>query len=481
MNLFRNFSIKTRLVLTFLISVLFPVAVFGYVNIANIQLSSTTTFFLCILSIVIAVLTALLVSSSIVGPLNIIHSSLQAFQIRKTSGELFDKGDDEVSEVANELNSLYSNWNQEVLALGKRQIKLDKENEKTTIRANFVDLQLQQTRSLLKVAQMLNTTFDFQSNCKAILDEAIKTVNVQWASILLIDREHNEMKVACVRGIERSLLDDLAEENYPSIRLKPHEGLAGLVIKDGLPLIANKGHKDPRFKQFREFSNRDEKVASLLCSPIKDKDGNIIGVLNLINRQVPPVFKNEDIPYASDLCTLASLVIERNKMYKNLFTDDRTGLSAYNVWKGYLEEEGSRSVRYCQPFSVVVFDVDKFRNLSNETNDDFSSNVLGSIGKTIGTLLRDCDTASSNQERFFCLLPNTDTAGAVFFAGRVKEAVEKDIYTFNNKDYKLTLSAGIATYSENVSDATNILKCAISAVNEAHKANGNRAVIFKNT
>ena len=479
MNLFRNITIKTRLVLTFLISVLFPVVVFGYVNISRIDVSPSTTFFLCIISVIIAIVTSLLVASSIVAPLQIIQSSLQAFAIRKTAGSLNDKGLDEISDVSSDLNRMYEEWNKEVINLGKRQIKLDKENEKTNVRANTIEAQLAQTRSLLSLAQELNITFDFQTNCKAILDEAIKTLNIQWGSIILLDREKNEMRVACVRGIEKSLLDDLALDNYPAIRLKPHEGLAGLVIKEGLPLIANKGHKDPRFKQFSEFNNRDEKVASLLCAPIIGKDGNILGVINLINRQIPPVFRNEDIPYAKDLCILAAIVIERNRMYKNIFTDALTNLLAHNVWLGYLEEEASRSHRYCQSCSVLIFDIDDFKTIADKTNEEFISNIIGECGKTIAGLLRDSDKASSNQERFFCLLPNTAAAGAVYFSGRVKEAIEAAHFKYNKKDYQLTLSVGISTYPDNIKDSKAILKSALQAVVNAHKAGGNRAVIYK--
>ncbi len=479
MNLFRNITIKTRLVLTFLIAVLFPVVVFGYIELSRIDVSHTTTFFLCIISIIIAIITALMVGASIIAPLQIIQSSLQTFAIKKSTTSINDKSLDEIADIAADLNKMYEEWNNEVVSLGKRQIRLDKENAKTTTRANTVESQLIQTRSLLSIAQELNITFDFQTNCKTILDEAIKTLNIQWASILLLDRENNEMKVACVRGIERSLLDDLSQENYPAIRLKPHEGLAGLVMKDGLPLIANKGHKDPRFKNFKEFNSKDEKVASLLCAPIIGKDENILGVLNLINRQVPPVFRNEDIPYAKDLCTLTSLVVERVRMYKKLFTDSLTSLLAYNVWVGYLEEEALRSHRYCQSCSVVVFDIDNFKKITERTNDEFATNIIGECGKLISSLLRDSDKASFNQERYFCLLPNTDTAGAIYFSGRVKESLESQEFTFTGKKIQITLSAGIATFPDNTKESKNLLNSAIQAVVNAHEAGGNRAVIHK--
>ena len=99
----------------------------------------------------------------------------------------------------------------------------------------------------------------------------------------------------------------------------------------------------------------------------------------------------------------------------------------------------------------------------------------------MAVLLRESDKASSNQERFFCLLPNTDAAGAIFFAGRVKESLEVLQFNFNRKKINIKLSAGIASYPENTKDSKDILKSAIQAVADAHKAGGNRAVIFKGT
>ncbi len=458
---------------------LLPVVIFIYVQYAGIAMTNATAFFVGVIAVINAMITSFLVASSIVSPIDMILHALQVFQTKKSAASISDNGQDEVAEVSFELNRIFSEWNQEIVSLGKRQFQQDKEQEKNQVLLTLNEQQLASTRSLLKVAQTLNTTFDFQSNLKAILDEAVSAMNVQWASILLINREKHEMTVACVRGVEKSLLDDLAEEDYPSIRLKPHEGLAGQVIKDGLPLIANKGFKDPRFKQFSEFKNKDEKVASLLCAPIVSSDGIVLGVMNLINRVVPPVFRNEDLPYVKDLCTLASLIIERNRMYSNLFVDELTGLSAHNVWKGYFAEESARAVRYAQMLSLVIIDIDDFKKIASETNAEFATQLNGTCGKVIARTLRDTDTASSVQERFFVLLPNTDLAGAVYLTGRIKEAIEKETLDFDGRRLTITVSAGIASYPETVTDVRDLMKASVQAASQAHDAGGNRATIHK--
>jgi len=476
-NLFRNFSIATRLFVTFLLVALFPVVIFLYVQLADIVISDATAIFVGLLALLNGLVTSILISGSLRTPIDKIIAALQAFQTRKSAASISDNASDELAEIASELNRVFTTWNQEIVSLGKKQFQQEKQVEQTEIQIGLTEKQLDQTRSLLKVAQTLNTTFDFQSNLKAILDEAILSMNVQWASILLINREKHEMTVACMRGVEKSLLDDLTDEEYPAIRLKPHEGLAGQVIKDGLPLIANKGFKDPRFKMFSEFRSKDEKVASLLCAPIVGGDGNVLGVMNFINRISPPVFRNEDLPYTHDLCTLAALVIERHKLYHNLFQDEATGLTAHNVWKGFLIEESARALRYAQLLSLMVIEIDGFKKLVDNSNADFGLEIINACGEIVARALRDTDTASSMQERFFMLLPNTDVAGAVFLAGRVKENLEKASFTFDGKKVSATVSAGIACYPETLQDPKNLMKSALSALSEARESGGNRAVI----
>ncbi len=481
MNLFRSFSIKLRILTTFVLSALLPIILFIYIQFTGIVVSDSVALFLGAVCLFVAIVSAILVSASIAFPIDSILSALKAFQTKKSAASVSDSGSDELSEVASELNRIFSEWNHDIVSMGKKQFQQSRDIEKNELQLSQAEKNLDLTRSCLKVAQQLNTTFDFQANLKAILDEALRTMNVQWASVLLINREKHELAVACVRGVEQTLMDDLTDSDYPAIRLKPNEGLAGHVIKEGLPVIANKGHKDPRFKLFSEFSKKDHKVASILCSPIIGTDGTVLGVLNLINRISPPVFRNEDLPYTQDLCTLTSIIIERNKMYKNLFEDSQTGLAAYNVWNGFFQEESSRAVRYLQPLTVCVIDIDNYKAIATETNPEFASEVTTALGTIVKRALRDTDLAANIQERFYLLLPNTDPSGGVFLIGRLKEDLEKETFSYNQKNFSITISAGIASYPDSITDAKQLPACAISSLSLAKNQGGNRAIIFQKT
>ncbi|MBI3039745.1 diguanylate cyclase [bacterium] len=478
LELFRNVGIKTRVIDITLLVLLLPIIVFTYIFWSEQIPSFKVVIFLGNIFLFVGLLSAWGVGNSITKPIFRIQRRVKAFAERKAINPVKDLGDDEPAELAKDIDSLFSMWSGEIKKVSKR--KSSHEEEETKAIAAHSDLQqnLFLTQSCLNIAQRLNTTFDFHTNLKNILDEAVKVMNVQWASILLLNRNTLEITVVCVRGLEQSLLDDLAEDRYPAIRLKLNEGLAGQVIKGGVPLIANKGHKDPRFKVFSEFKSRAERIASILCSPIKGNDGTVLGVVNFINRISPPFFRNEDIPFSENLCLLASLVIERNKMYRKLFADETTGMTSHKVWKSFFEEEASRAVRYAQALSTIVIDIDHFKEIIDSTSPGFAIRVSLEIGKTIQSSLRDIDLAARVQDRFYLLLPSTDATGAVFLVGRIKEAIEKRTFEHDGKFYSITVSAGISSFPEAGPDGKLLAEYALKALEQAKGEGQNRAFVY---
>ncbi len=481
MELFRNVSIGQRIILTMLLALALPIGIFVYIRWMDLATNFKVFLFLGNIFLLLGLISAWLVARSITRPLDRLRRRIAGFVEKRVAQPINDPGEDEIAEVGNELNALFSIWNNEVGRMLVKQKQRGEETLKVTAAQSQLERQLELSRSCLAVAQRLNTSFHFQTNLQTILDEAIKTLNIQWGSILLINRNTLELGVACVRGIEQSYVDDIIEDQYPAIKLKPNEGLAGAVIKAGMPLIANKGHRDSRFKTFSEFKAREEKVASIMCSPIKGSDGTVLGVVNFINRISPPIFRDEDIPYVQDLCTLVALVIERNNLYTQVFADETTGLIGFRIWKSFMEEEAVRATRYAHPIAVVALEVDHFRNHVGSTNDDFGRQVLSELGLSLKKVLRDSDAATRVQERYYLLLPNTDAAGAVFLVGRLKELLEKQTFEFQGKSVSVTISAGIAAYPETGPDARQLFKTSNLALEQATAAGSNRAVVYGRT
>lgn len=478
LEIFRNVGIRTRVVTVTILTVVLPVVVFLYIGLMNVEVQTNAYLFLGASFILVALISSFLAARSITNPVERLRRAIRHFLQKKVPVPVKDSGADELAAAAVELNKLLGSYAAGVAsALKSKTAKAEAETDADSIRKDY-EHQLKATRSCLEISRVLNTTLDFQTNLKAILDESIKSMGVQWASVLLLDRETLELEVACVRGIEQSLLEILNEEKYPQTRIKPTEGLAGLVMKEGLPLIANKGHKDARFKTFPELSSHDEKIASILCAPVKSSDGKIIGVLNFINRISPPVFRNEDLPFAQDVSTLTALVVERNNIYRSLFSDETTGLTSHSFFRHYLDEEVSRAIRYTQPVSLVCLEVDGYDELTRNTSQSFARAALTEMGLIVKETLRDIDIGAIKGICIRILLPNTDAAGAVYLVGRMRAGLAKHPFKFEGAVVTLATSAGIASFPEPVVDARTLSNCAENALKTAHEQGGNRAVVY---
>lgn len=84
-------------------SVAFPITVYTYIVLSKVEVGLHTIIFLGIVSILIAIMSAILVSTSVIAPIFLIINALQTFQTKKSAAVLRDNGDDEIAEVSAEL------------------------------------------------------------------------------------------------------------------------------------------------------------------------------------------------------------------------------------------------------------------------------------------------------------------------------------------------------------------------------------------
>jgi Nif-specific regulatory protein len=116
---------------------------------------------------------------------------------------------------------------------------------------------------------------------KHTLERVVTRLDVEHASIILLDEARDELYVANVAG-----------DNRVGVRFPATHGVAGWVVREGHPLIVPDADRDPRI--FHGFGvDAGTKTRSLLCVPLRTQ-GRIIGVLDAINKRQGP-FTAEDV------------------------------------------------------------------------------------------------------------------------------------------------------------------------------------------
>ncbi|MGB0514498.1 MAG: sensor domain-containing diguanylate cyclase, partial [Wenzhouxiangellaceae bacterium] len=133
-----------------------------------------------------------------------------------------------------------------------------------------------------------------------------------------------------------------------------------------------------------------------------------------------------------------------NRLEQLATTDELTGLLNRRAGAAALEHETARSNRGGKPCSLVLLDLDGFKQINDSFGHDAGDLVLAELGGLIRACVRECDTASRwGGEEFALVLPDSDQAGARVLAERLVPRM-RELATPDGRG--VTASFGIATY-----------------------------------
>ncbi len=151
-----------------------------------------------------------------------------------------------------------------------------------------------------------------------------------------------------------------------------------------------------------------------------------------------------------DITKLKSIQEKLEKANKMLeiqaITDSLTGLLNHRAIYEKLEDETNRARRYNSQLSVIMMDIDDFKEVNDRWGHQMGDRVLKEISKIIKKNIREMDNAGRyGGEEFLVILPFTDINGAVTLANRIREEVSSTKYS---SGIHLTISGGISVFKD---------------------------------
>lgn len=169
-------------------------------------------------------------------------------------------------------------------------------------------------------------------------------------------------------------------------------------------------------------------------------------------------------------------VIEETKMSSFASTaskDGLTGLYDQTTFKYRLKEEMERQIRYGNPFTLVMFDLDHFKKINDTFGHAEGDIVLKKIADILLAQARKMDTAARyGGEEFAVILPEVEEASAFIFAERLRQNIEDN---FKDGDFAVTVSIGLAATQANVDETPdNLIRRADVQLYKAKEAGRNR-------
>jgi diguanylate cyclase (GGDEF)-like protein len=171
-------------------------------------------------------------------------------------------------------------------------------------------------------------------------------------------------------------------------------------------------------------------------------------------------------------------LIEKNReLHRLSITDGLTGLFNRKQLMDLFDMELARSQRYQVPFSVLIADIDHFKQINDTFGHLAGDAVLRRIADTLRQAVRECDHVGRyGGEEFLIILPNSSAPGAVEMAQRLREAISRVRFYNDGNEISMTISVGVAQCFAGEEGTEAILRRADAALYQA-KANGRNCVI----
>ncbi len=208
--------------------------------------------------------------------------------------------------------------------------------------------------------------------------------------------------------------------------------------------------------------------------------GKVIGLLQ-VEPQKKYELQEKDRKNFTIFANSTAIAIDNARLHMKTqeltIIDGLTGLYNYRFFRTKLSDEIRRSDRYHQQLSILMIDVDHFKEINDLQGHQTGNIILQEIVSIIKHSVRDVDiVARYGGEEFVVILPQTGLKDALSIAERMKNQVERAYFTNSQgqRDIRATISIGVAVYPDGVLSPNQLLERVDQAMYQAKKEGRNR-------
>jgi|GEM_PF-1994516 len=335
--------------------------------------------------------------------------------------------------------------------------------------------------ALLRISKDINSPLELDAVLDTLVRQAAsifeKVDNVRSASVYEVDYEEGVLRRRASIGRDASRMD--------LIQLDDEKSTSALVARTGDPLIV------PDVAKYYKSVGAKGKVGqgSFLNVPIK-VDGRVIAVLNIASMEENYFDSNVHLPTAMMLAQMAAIaiskasqheeIIRQNKEKELLLIRDTLIHSLLNGLFGpyVLELELREAMRRNQPYSVLMLDIDFFKNVNDTYGHLAGNSVLQGLGGLMKEAAKGLDVVYRfGGEEFVIGIPNCGRDDAFVFAERLRNLVRDHEFVIEPDRIRITISIGIATYPTHGSSLTALVGLADQAMYVAKETGRDRVVV----
>ncbi len=329
----------------------------------------------------------------------------------------------------------------------------------------------QKLEQVLSIDQTIRSILNLNHLVDFAVEKAMEILDAERCSLMLLDTQSQELLIRSAKGLDERLIQ--------KTRIKFGEGVAGMVAKEGQPLLVRDIEEDQRVARKNRTGYRSKSFVSV---PIKLHD-RLVGVINVTDKIVRPpavreaIFTEVDLKILCAIVRQAAVSIENANYYRRLehlsMTDSVTELFNHRYFIKVLDQEIERFKRYRKSLSLMMIDIDDFKSYNDEFGHLAGDDLLKEFGNILKQNLRSVDIVCRYAgDEFAVILPETDIPQGEAAARKIKEALEKHLF-----HRMITVSIGVGRSYEGMGRRDLVMK-ADQALYQSKRGGKNKISCF---
>ncbi len=352
------------------------------------------------------------------------------------------------------------------------------------------------------LANYLRTLHNPETLINLLPAKIVEAFQINRCVIFEIDRQNEMFVPLSVHGMPRSSLEQLKIKYTTSIgeTLRQEDGI--LWIKDLTEIV------DPEFLKFAKKMNArnfilahlsylgiQQDATSVLSNLSKDEDlkaelSSSKRLLVFLDKgSEGPVFATYEVRILKSFLQSVAVIYENMILYARLIDlykiksqeairDGMTKVYNYRYFIQELQREANRTIRFHTPFSLLMIDLDNFKEFNDRYGHPEGDKVLRKISRLLDKHTRNTDTvARYGGEEFSIILPGLQKKEAKLIAEKLRKLVQEHgkVKTKSRGKYEpVTISIGVASCPEDSVQPQILIELADQALYRAKRSGRNQ-------
>jgi two-component system, cell cycle response regulator len=326
---------------------------------------------------------------------------------------------------------------------------------------------------LYRAAEALGAALSEKEVLQAAVRSAREIASFDLAAVTIFDEE-KKMHEVCAATSRDGKIDDLV-----GVKFHHNAALVSMVVQNRFPL-PYRGEFDAAHQVVLTRRFPWPKMPSLLVIPLLLRD-RVLGTL-ILGAQRKHAFGDSVRPTLEVLARHLAVSLSNARMVQKLetmaTTDGMTGLLNKRAMIEQAEQKISAAARFGRKLSVLVTDIDFFKKVNDTYGHDIGDVVIKGLGDILRKHKRTTDVvARFGGEEFVVLCEQTDEHGAMLLAERIREELQKTVFSTPNGKLQVTCSLGVATFPEAGNDWESMFKAADDALYVSKRGGRNQSTL----